>query len=487
MRAVDRRGGRAAVSVGTWLSSALIALGMGAAGLPPAWAQIGITPHDWRPLGLQGIAVNAVAAAPDRICAGTQGKGVACLDLRLPQIGWRPAGLDGVNVTGLWIDPGRPDLMFAGTDGAFDLILMFRTLDGGRAWEPIGANVPFPQSGVRLMSLVQGVPGSSTVFAAGGTVWRSDDLGETWREVFPQAYQAALEVAPTDPETVWAGGDFAFTFAPASYTAVTRAGGAGWRFVWQTGPFDYAPSLDVAAHPAIDGLTLVGYGGFVLRTEDHGGTITPVLTTPVEFRLDWGPGARPHPDATVGATEAVPSRPGLAYAAGSPLANATGGAEAYLSRDGGASWSSITGRTLVPRRILDLTADLRWAGVVYAGTDDGVLVFFGAGAPLCHDARAGVDETHLWIGDCPPILAPGPARIGDAIAVVASNVTPGTDSIDLGMAHCLIQDGDIAFATLEPPDPPAGEAVLLLAREEGGDYGRSSDGRPRTVTSWDCF
>ena len=487
MRAADTRGGRGPVLARSWLSCACIAIGAGLTGLLPARAQTQNAFHDWRPIGLQGIAVNALAAAPGRICAGTQGKGVSCLDLRAPRRGWQPAGLDGVNVTGLWIDPARPDLMFAGTDGAFDVILMFRTRDGGGTWEPIGANVPFPQSGVRLMSLVQGVPGSSTVFAAGGSVWRSDDLGETWREVLSQAYQAALEVAPTDPGTIWAGGDFAFTFAPASYTAVTRDGGAGWRVVWETGPSTYAPSLDAAAHPAIDGLALFGYGGCVLRTEDHGGTIAPVLQSPVGFRLDWGPGFGPQTGATGGTGDPAPSRFGLAYAAGSPLTNATDGAEAYLSRDGGASWASIAGKTLVQRRIFDLTADLRWAGVAYAGTDDGVLVFFGAGAPLCHDARAGVDETRLWIGVCPPILAPGPARIGDAIAIVASGVTPESDHIDLGMAHCLVQDADVAFATLEPPDPPSGEALFLLAREEGGDYGRSSDGRPRAVTFGDCL
>lgn len=54
-------------------------------------------------------------------------------------------------------------------------------------------------------------------------------------------------------------------------------------------------------------------------------------------------------------------------------------------------------------------------------------------------------------------------------------------------ARSRLSCADVAFVTLEPPDPPSGEALLPLAREEGGDYGRSSDGRPRTVTFGDSF
>ena len=158
-----------------------------------------------------------------------------------------------------------------------------------------------------------------------------------------------------------------------------------------------------------------------------------------------------------------------------------------MSRDAGRSWTPLRGDALRARRLYDLETDDRWPGVAYVATDDGVYVFFGAGLPLCHDARRGVDETIVWPGECPPILSPGPVRLGDTIAVAGDMVRPAPDRVDLGAVNCLIEDADIAFATVDPPDPPPGEVLLILSREEGTDaYGRSSDGLPRLATSGDC-
>ncbi|HEV8700694.1 MAG TPA: hypothetical protein VGV60_05425 [Candidatus Polarisedimenticolia bacterium] len=35
----------------------------------------------WHPFGLQGIELRPLAVAPGRLCAGTAGRGVFCLDL----------------------------------------------------------------------------------------------------------------------------------------------------------------------------------------------------------------------------------------------------------------------------------------------------------------------------------------------------------------------------------------------------------------------
>ncbi len=86
-----------------WSSSVLAVIGL----------VTSATAADWRPFGLQGIAVVKLASAPGMICAATQRRGVFCLDLRAPQGFWVPRGLDGVALSDLWVDPTRPDVMFA--------------------------------------------------------------------------------------------------------------------------------------------------------------------------------------------------------------------------------------------------------------------------------------------------------------------------------------------------------------------------------------
>lgn len=427
---------------------------------------------EWRPFGLQGIVVRSLAVAPGRLCAGTAGKGVYCLDATSRPLGWRSLGPDGATITGLWIDGERPGLIFAAADGPPGVNVLFRTVDGGQTWQDLGANIP--ASPVSEIGLVHGVPGTSTVYGAGGAVWISDDLGETWSMDNPGepaealSSQGALEVAPTDPRTIWAGGDLAFTFAPMSYAALSRDGARNWTRVWSSGPFDYTPIWDISAHPRLDGLALTGHGGYVLRTPDHGASFRKVLQSPVYFLVDWGGGAG-----------------NVAFAVG--VTNNRIGSEAHVSRDLGDTWTSITGTRLGRLTIYDLEADERLAGLAFVATTDGVYAFFGAGGPLCHDARQGVESAILWLGECPPIMAPGPAILGDAIVADGAALRAESDHIDLGAVHCVIENTDVAFATLDLPDPPAGELFMILAREDGAaDYGVSSDGLPRRASTGDC-
>lgn len=419
---------------------------------------------EWRPFGLQGIVVRSLATAPGRVCAGTEGKGVFCLDANSVRTGWRSLGPDGTTITGLWIDPLRTDVIFAAADAPSGIILLFRSLDGGRSWKDVGSNVP--PSGLREMFVVRGVAGTSTIYGAGGAVWRSDDLGETWREVYPMAYQSSLEIAPTDPQTIWAGGDLAFAFAPQSLLSLSRDGGQTWNIVFSAGPFNYTPLMDISAHPSLDGVVLTGFFGYILRSTDHFQSFRTVLQSSAYLLVDWG-------------------GDGLAFAAA--RTQSLTGSEAWLSRDGGVTWMPITGTRLAKLSVNDLEADGRQGGLAFAATNDGVYAFFGGGGPLCHDARQGVDAAVLWPGECPPILSPGPVILGDAIVTDRAALRLLTDHIDLGAVHCIVEDADVAFATIDPPDPPPGGLFLILAREEGAsDYGTSSDGLPRIPSNGDC-
>ena len=428
---------------------------------------------DWRPFGLQGIQVRTLESAPGRLCAGTNGQGVFCIDRRLPREGWQPIGLDGLVVTDLWIDPERTDVIFAAADQGANRSRLSRSLDGGRTWEPIGDRL---LGGYGVVARVAGVPGSPTVYAAGGAVWRSDDLGETWRTVLDQAWQYNLEVAPTDPQTVWSAGDLAFAFVPEAILYLTRNGGVDWDYpgIWL---FDYTPLIDIAAHPGRDGLVLTGHGGFVNRTDDHGATFDKVIESPGYLFADWSPHGR-------AGEPAVP----LALAV---VWNTTGSIDlplTWISRDLGKNWTPRGGDALRALRINDLETDHRWPGLAWVATSDGVQIYFGAGRPLCHFAIDGVENMFLLPGLCPPIMGPILSRPGDIIAAERDMVRMADDRTDLGAVHCLLEDGDVVLSEIEPPDPPPGEILLILSRAEGEvSYGQSTAGLPRVASAGDCL
>ena len=454
------RQGRARRRTAPPLASLLILAGC-AVGAARAQAP-GTFSWEWKPFGLQGVLVRSLAAAPSLLCAGTQGRGIFCLDLSATWNGWRAAGLDGATVTWIWIDPVREQVRFAACPGSAGFQRLYRTLDGGASWTPIDAGFPggFPP----YVYAVQGVPGAPTVFAAGGGIWRSDDLGATWTLLGAAPGEDCLEIAPTDPRTIWSGGETAIF---SGFTLQSRDGGATWKTVWDSHLIGDNQTSDVSAHPLLHGLAITGHEGFVLRTTDNGDTFSEVLSAPARFFLDW--------DA------ANPSR---AYAAGSPNG---GGAYAFVSRDLGATWQEITGTVLANRTVFRLEADDTRLGVVYAATDDGVWRHYGGGVPACLDTRGGFEALVLWPGVCPPVGSQWPVIPGDAIAFDPAGVRREADRINLGEVECLIAGGDVAFTTIDTPERAPGKAIAILARPAGAlDYGASSDGLPRLPAAGDC-
>src|SRR5262245_26497042 len=149
---------------------------------------------EWKPFGLQGKLARSLAASPSLLCVGTQGRGILCLDPAAPSSGWKPAGLDGATVTWLWIDPLREQVRFAACDGTGGFRMLYRTLDGGVHWTPLDAGFP---GGAPWVYAVQGVPGAQRVFAAGGDLWRSDNLGTTWVLLPADSGLDCLEIAST--------------------------------------------------------------------------------------------------------------------------------------------------------------------------------------------------------------------------------------------------------------------------------------------------
>jgi hypothetical protein len=436
------------------VSSRICTVVLGVLALGPATQPLGqtATVPMWKAFGLQGTSVRSLATAPDLLCAGTEAQGVYCRDL--PGGAWMFEGLGGKTVMWLWVDPVRPDVRFAATNMSGEPLRLYRTLNGGVIWEPVGAGM--------AVSAVQGVPGTSTVYAAGARVWRSDDLGSTWIEKHGQGIQTSLEIDPKDSQVVWAGGE---TVIFAGYTILSQDGGATWKTVWDSHLIGDNQTSDISAHPLEDGLVLTGHEGFILRT-NNGTTFRETLNAPVRFFIDWDGG-----------------NPARAYAGGSPNG---GTAQVFVSRDQGSSWSPITGE-LAPRTVYRVEADHHRLGVAYVATDDGVYRFYGGGLPVCLDSRAGIDNLEISPGPCPLIPGSGPAVLGDAIAFDLDALRATTTFVDLGEVECLINDGDIGLATIDPPEPAPGHSLGILVRFTGStDYGASSDGLPRTASFGDC-
>src|SRR5206468_210219 len=120
------RHGRLRRRIAPRVASLLVAVGCAVGG---ARAQAtGTFTWEWEPFGLRGVLVRSLAAAPSLLCAGTQGRGVFCLDLSATWNGWRPAGLDGARITWIWIDPLREQVRFAACDGFGGFHSLYRTL-----------------------------------------------------------------------------------------------------------------------------------------------------------------------------------------------------------------------------------------------------------------------------------------------------------------------------------------------------------------------
>ena len=216
----------------------------------------------------------------------------------------------------------------------------------GMRWRMIG-----PFRGGRTLA-VTGVPGHPNDFllgAAGGGIWKTENAGETWRAIFdgPIASIGALAVAPSDPNTIYAGSGEAdmrsdISFGDGVYKS--NNGGVTWRNIGLTDsrhigaivvdPYDANIVFVAALGHAFGPNPMRG----VYRSVDAGAHWQQVLgknddTGAVDICLD--PGNSHVVYASLWQTRRLP------WSAYAPSSGASSGL--YKSVDSGASWKQISG------------------------------------------------------------------------------------------------------------------------------------------------
>ncbi len=403
--------------------------------------------ESWDPVGLQGSSVHALALDPEHpgtMYAALQGNikdGVTDSEgiLKTTDGGanWREVGLKGRLITGLTLDPGNTDIVYAtpwdggvfknedggrsrswraiagdptlrpGSEYSNPLALdprnpetiyvatsadvttgegagVSKSVDGGRSWRSTNAGL----NGARVSALALVPRSSGTAYAAvrGRGVFKRAD--GRWRAVntgLTNGYVVNVAVDPQDPATVYAG-------ALAGIYQSTN-GGANWRASFTQTSRDYRvdSGLGLAVdpqHPATVHAITAGhndrsvYESLVYRSQDGART----WPKPSHVQAAKVP---EYPGATAG--DWLLPAPPLAI---DPLNTDTlyaGGLGVRRSVDRGRTWRKAG----LPRRpVLALAVDPKEPAVVYAGTDAGVFKSTNAGTAW-QRLRGALDDVRV--------------------------------------------------------------------------------------------
>ena len=212
--------------------------------------------------------------------------------------------------------------------------------------------------GNRITS-VAGVPGDRFTYYAGaasGGLWKTEDGGVNWRPVFddqPVHSVGEVEVAPSDPNVVWAGTGEPFIRSNVSIgNGVWKSTDAGdsWTHMGLEGTGRISRIITHPTNPDIVYAAAIGHGYApqpergIYRTMDGGATWEHVLFV----------------DEETGASDLVmdPNNPRILFAGTWQIAIRTWtrtsggpGSAIHVSRDGGTTWTRLSGNGLPTREI----------------------------------------------------------------------------------------------------------------------------------------
>ena len=239
----------------------------------------------WREVssGLTDRNVRALAFGLAGLAVGTS-DGVA---VSVDGITWRPAGLEGYDVSAVAVAANSPQFtLVAGTDGGPGSGFLFRDAGPGPAWEPLQQGLPATAvvSSLAAGPLPQAAQFRPLVVATNKGTYHSIDGGTTWSPsagIADQLSVTNLGFSQVDPNLVYAGSDA----GGSSGGTILRSTDGGGSFVPADKglPADRRSVSSIAVAPAHPPLVMIAVdppeGGAAVYTETDDTVPPPAAVT----------------------------------------------------------------------------------------------------------------------------------------------------------------------------------------------------------------
>src|SRR5581483_4703772 len=289
--------------------------------------------------------VSAVPHAMTALFAGTGGGGVFASgpagEFRSAVNGGQLTTTDAKDISSLLIDPATladplPTL-YAGTRGG-----VYRTLDGGGNWAPVGGALP------PVLSLVQNGPTLFAGTASGIYQAATNADGNTPWTFLANANQAVTSIAvdPSDPATL---------YATSATAGIFKSGDGGATWAASNNGLTVLDIRSIVVHPKDRNLLYAGGVGSFFKSTNGGGQWSPIDLGTLENV------SNPLPASAVQTLAATPGVGSLLYAGGE--------AGIFKSSDQGKGWAAMNSQ-LGGNTVMALQVDPARPAVLYAAVAD---------------------------------------------------------------------------------------------------------------------
>lgn len=259
-----------------------------------------------------------------------------------------PTGSKGLRVDALALDPRSPNVLYAGTG-----LGVFKTIDGAKTWRLASSGIDFGGDGLghrMLEGFIWAIAidplHTSTVYAAGGGLWKSTNGGATWKRVL-RHFAVNVGIDPRRPETVYAGLATGRRSTAGVRGAIleTVDGGVSWHAIGPRGLRDGFFGHPIVVDRRVPGTIYAGGSRGLFASANGGRTWRKLLSASAAERID--------------AIALDPARASVLYAGGW----ASG---VMKSEDGGQTWSRLR---LDMRNVTTIAIAPARPQTIYAGGD----------------------------------------------------------------------------------------------------------------------